>query len=174
MQIEPGCDGWKANALTTTLCQLQQCKHKMPYLNQMLRKRQWRVTLDCGCQRDFCMTSFYWFGLTAIFFFYQCFADLLHHILCPSLVIHTSLCYIYRQISARVRLAYTYRLIKLDQREKHLAPMASITYKKPKTLGSIFTNYKLIAHRDVQHDKHLSNTGLCTLWEMYSMRTQRE
>ena len=38
-------------------------------------------------------------------------------------------------------------LIKLDQKEKHLAPMASITYKKPKTLGSILTNYKLIAHR---------------------------
>ena len=73
---------------------------------------------------------------------------------------HTLLCYISRQISARVGLAYTNRLIKLDQKEKHLlAPMASITYKKPKTLGSIFTNYKRIAHRDVQHDKHLSNTG---------------
>ena len=52
-------------------------------------------------------------------------------------------------------------LIKLDQRKKRLAPMASIAYKKPKTLGSI-TNYKLIAHQDVQHDKNLSNTGSST------------
>ena len=44
-------------------------------------------------------------------------------------------------------------LIKLDLREKHLAPMASITYKKYKTLACILTNYKLIAHPDVQHDK---------------------
>ena len=53
-------------------------------------------------------------------------------------------------------------LIKLDQREKHLAPIASITYKKPKTQGSILTNYKLIAHRDVQDDKNPSNTGSST------------
>ena len=51
-------------------------------------------------------------------------------------------------------------VIKLEQKEKHLASMASITYKKKtKTMGSILTNYKLIAHRDVQHDKKLSNTG---------------
>ena len=30
VQIEPSCDGWKANALTTTLHQSQQCIVKMP------------------------------------------------------------------------------------------------------------------------------------------------
>ena len=53
-------------------------------------------------------------------------------------------------------------LIKLDQREKHLAPMASITNKKRKTLRSILTDYKLIAHRDIQHDKNLFNIGSST------------
>ena len=35
VRIEPGCDGWKANTLTTTLRQSQQCNDKMPFLNQM-------------------------------------------------------------------------------------------------------------------------------------------
>ena len=38
-QIEPGCEGWKANALTTTLHQSQQCNVKMSYLNQMYEKK---------------------------------------------------------------------------------------------------------------------------------------
>ena len=38
MRSEPGCDGWKVNALTTTLRQSQQCYVKMPYLNQMYEK----------------------------------------------------------------------------------------------------------------------------------------
>ena len=37
-------------------------------------------------------------------------------------------------------------LIKLDKREKQFAPLASITYKKPSTLGTILANYKHIAH----------------------------
>ena len=48
---------------------------------------------------------------------------------------------------------------------RHLSPIKNL-----KTLGAILTNYKLIAYRDVQHDKNLSNTGFftpcgkCTLW----------
>ena len=38
--VEPGCDGWKANVLTTRLRQSIQCSVKMLYLNQSLRKRQ--------------------------------------------------------------------------------------------------------------------------------------
>ena len=34
-RIEPGYGAWKANALTTTPCQSQQCNVKMQYLNQM-------------------------------------------------------------------------------------------------------------------------------------------
>ena len=39
VRIELGCDGWKANALTTTQHQLQQCNDKMLYLNQMYEKK---------------------------------------------------------------------------------------------------------------------------------------
>ena len=39
VRIEPGCDGWKANALTTTLRQSQECNDKTPYLNQMYEKK---------------------------------------------------------------------------------------------------------------------------------------
>ena len=59
-RIEPGCEGWKTNILTTTLHSLQQysCKMSKAYLNQIMRKRQWRVMLKCGSLRDFCTTSF--------------------------------------------------------------------------------------------------------------------
>ena len=39
VRIGPCCDGWKANTLTTTLRQSQQCNDKMPYLNQMYKKK---------------------------------------------------------------------------------------------------------------------------------------
>ena len=39
VRLEPRCDGWKENALTTTLRQLQQCNDKMLYLNQMYEKK---------------------------------------------------------------------------------------------------------------------------------------
>ena len=39
VRIKSGFDGWKVNALTTTLGQLQQCSAKMPYLNQMYEKK---------------------------------------------------------------------------------------------------------------------------------------
>ena len=38
-RIEPGCDGWKANAITTTLRRSRQCSSKMTYLNQMYEKK---------------------------------------------------------------------------------------------------------------------------------------
>ena len=37
-RIEPGCDNWKPNTVTTTLCNLHQCDDKMSYLNQMYEK----------------------------------------------------------------------------------------------------------------------------------------
>ena len=39
VRMEPGCDSWKANVLTTTLRQPQQCNVKMSYLNQMYEKK---------------------------------------------------------------------------------------------------------------------------------------
>ena len=66
--IEPGCDDWKANALTATLRSSQQCNTKMFYLNQMYKKKAikpnvrekcTRKRLKSGCLRDFCVTSFY-------------------------------------------------------------------------------------------------------------------
>ena len=38
-RIGPGCDGCKANVLTITLRQSQQCNVKMPYFNQMYEKK---------------------------------------------------------------------------------------------------------------------------------------
>ena len=38
-RIESGCDGWKANVLTTILCSSQHCNDKMSYLNQMYEKK---------------------------------------------------------------------------------------------------------------------------------------
>ena len=37
-QIEPGCDGWKPSAVTTTLHSLQHFADKMSYLNQRYEK----------------------------------------------------------------------------------------------------------------------------------------
>ena len=38
-RIQSWCDGWKMNALTTTLHSSQQCSSKMSYLNQMYDKK---------------------------------------------------------------------------------------------------------------------------------------
>ena len=63
VRIEPGCDGRKANMLTTTLRQSQQCYDKLLYLNQMFEKKAMEVIFDCGCLRYFCMTNFYFFWI---------------------------------------------------------------------------------------------------------------
>ena len=56
-------------------------------------------------------------------------------------------------------------LIKLDDLEKKLMPKASITFRKPPTLGSQLLNYKNIAHKtentNKRTSKKCSRCGLC-------------
>ena len=47
------------SVLTTRPPSLQHCRDEMSYLNQMYEKKAIQVTRQCGCLRDFCMTSFY-------------------------------------------------------------------------------------------------------------------
>ena len=57
-------------------------------------------------------------------------------------------------------------LIKLDKKEKELAPKAAVTYCKPETLGNLLKNYKKIANNNNNENtkpgsKKCKKCGLC-------------
>ncbi|CAK8688538.1 unnamed protein product [Clavelina lepadiformis] len=58
------------------------------------------------------------------------------------------------------------RTLQLTKQERSLKPLATVTYKRPRTLGNILINYRELAHQTVHMKrKHsLSNScGQCAL-----------
>lgn len=55
-------------------------------------------------------------------------------------------------------------LLKLNKKEKKLAPNVAVTYRRPKTLGQGLTNYKSLAHtQDAPTDGTSEACGHCSL-----------